>query len=227
MSKLPVYELFHSWQGEGCHAGRSAFFIRLHGCPLHCTWCDSAGTWHPEYVPPSVARMEVDELVARVRESKAPFVVVTGGEPAIHDLVPLCDALHAAGLKVHLETSGAFPLRGIFDWVTVSPKRAKAPLRESLACAHEWKLIVESPDGLAAWLAELAPLMRADRPVWLHPEWSRRADPAVLGAITDAVKRHGDPLRAGWQLHKLYRADERDSRAAVNVPLGGNPALGH
>ena len=99
---LPIHEQFYTFQGEGVHAGRAAYFIRTFGCPVHCHWCDSAGTWHPDYIPEKIERWSSQDLAAEVAKTKAEFVVVTGGEPAIHDLAPLVDALHANGQKVHL-----------------------------------------------------------------------------------------------------------------------------
>ena len=223
---LPIHEVFCSWQGEGCHVGRKAFFIRTYGCPLHCPWCDAAGTWHPDYIPEKVARVPEDDLVRQAVASGAPRVIITGGEPAIHDLNQLTLALHRAGLRVHLETSGAFPLRGRFDWITVSPKRARPALPEVLAASHELKLIIDTPEAIGEWWPRLRALGRWED-VWLHPEWSQRSNPAVLRAINDAVRQQGDPLRAGWQLHKCYRCDEEDPRSAKPAPLGWRPELGY
>ena len=217
--RYPIHELFHSWQGEGVHLGRSAFFIRTFGCPVHCPWCDSAGTWHPEYVPRPISRWEVDDLVAAARAERPDFVVLTGGEPAIHDLRPLTTALHAAGLRVHLETSGAFPLRGEFDWITLSPKRWRMPLAETLAAADELKLILERPEDFDYYWARIGEAVRAEH-VWLHPEWSQREEAPLLEFVTRLVRERGAPFRAGWQLHKLYRADALDARARPDASLG-------
>lgn len=220
----PVHEVFYSWQGEGCHTGRAAFFIRLFGCPIRCEWCDSAGTWHPKFVPRRVPRREAADLAAEAAKDRPEFVVITGGEPCVHDLAPLTGALRAHGLPAHLETSGAYPITGDIAWVTVSPKRAAPPLPESVSRASEFKLVADSPDAVGFWVDELAKLGRSEddpRPVWLHPEWSRREDPAILGAITAAVKSRRGPFRAGWQLHKNYRADAGDARSAPEVPPGG------
>jgi len=221
---LPIHEHFYSFQGEGLHAGRAAYFIRTFGCPVHCPWCDSAGTWHPDYIPEKNSRLEEHDLVAAASETKAEFVVVTGGEPAIHDLAPLVDALHAAGLKAHLGTSGAFPIKGEFDWVTLSPKRWKLPLEENLNRADEFKIIIDSTDAIKEYSSLIEP---GTRPVWLHPEWSMHKDPEVLNAITDWVKLHGAPYRAGWQMHKPYRADLLDPKSAKAAPLGGDLAKGY
>lgn len=221
----PVNETFLSWQGEGVHMGRKAFFIRLQGCPVKCTWCDSASTWHPQYVPKNIRKASPDELAKEAVESKPDFVVLTGGEPCVHDLVPLVNALKAVKLKVHLETCGAYEIPDGLDWVTVSPKWAKLPVAESLAKADEVKLIIEAADSAQKWTAAVGGAWLA-KSVWLHPEWSRRADSSILKAITDFVKANGAPYRAGWQVHKPYMADSLDARARPPAPLGGDPGLG-
>lgn len=228
--QLPVHEQFYTFQGEGVHAGRAAYFIRTFGCPVHCPWCDSAGTWHPDYIPKHIERLSAESLAAEVAQTKAEFTVITGGEPAIHDLGPLTDALHAVGQQTHLETSGAFPIRGEFDWITLSPKRWKLPLAENVARTDEFKIIVDTPVAISEYVNALTSLgaeLNAHSTVWLHPEWSQHNAPAVLDAITEWIKQHGAPFRAGWQLHKNYAADLKDVRSAPPAPLGGDPALGY
>jgi 7-carboxy-7-deazaguanine synthase len=229
--KYPVYERFYTWQGEGVHLGRAAYFIRLYGCPQACPWCDSAGTWHPEFRPEGVVLMDAQQLAETVgADSPAgALVVMTGGEPILFDLAPLTDALHLLGRRVHIETSGIAQLRGNIDWVTLSPKPfGQWPVPEVVARADEVKIIVHDVGDIQAGLETLAGL-RDDAVIWLHPEWSRarERDTGVLNAITDAVKR--DPrLRAGYQMHKLYRADELDLHSEKRlVPLGGNVELGY
>jgi organic radical activating enzyme len=220
---LPIHEQFYTFQGEGMHAGRAAYFIRTFGCPVHCPWCDSAGTWHPDYIPERVTRLEEEALVAAVAQTKAEFVVITGGEPTIHNLAPLVDALHAIGQKVHLETSGAFTILGDFDWITLSPKRWKLPRTENLARADEFKIIVDCVDAISEYTKVIGD---TERPIWLHPEWSKHNDATTLDAITEKVKAHGAPYRAGWQIHKHYAADLRDPGSAPAAPLGGDPNQG-
>ena len=230
---LPIHEVFAAFQGEGEHAGRPAFFIRTQGCPVHCDFCDSAGTWHPNHVPKRVGRRTVEELAETASEYRAAeFAVVTGGEPCIHNLEPLVVALHQAGLICHLETSGAFGITGAFDWVTVSPKMAPGvdigQVDLSLMKADEVKLIITKPEDVKMWLDRVAPHVPTGCEVWLHPEWGHRNDPAVLAAICGAVT--GGPYaglhgtirpRAGFQLHKLYNVDKMDKRSAAPAPLGG------
>jgi 7-carboxy-7-deazaguanine synthase len=229
--KYPVYERFYTWQGEGVHLGRAAYFIRLYGCPQACPWCDSAGTWHQDFRPAGVTLMGAEELAATVQldSPDGAFVVITGGEPVLFDLAPLVDALHALGRKVHIETSGIAELRGALDWVTLSPKPFGTwPTPHIVQRADEVKIIVHEVADIQAGLETLAGL-RPEAVIWLHPEWSkaRERDAAVLNAITDAVK--ADPrLRAGYQMHKLYRADELDVHSDKRlIPLGGNRELGY
>lgn len=227
----PVHEMFYTFQGEGSAMGLPAFFVRLFGCPIKCSFCDAAGTWHPQYVPPSVLKFSPSQILDAVQQAEASLVVITGGEPTIFDLEPLVSVLQEAGKEVHLETSGAFMIQGDFDWIVLSPKTAKPPIRDSVTRADEFKLIIEKPSdiGTATQLLTDTGAYKLDeesRNLWLHPEWGQRSNPHVLNAIIDKVK-HGDgPYRAGWQLHKLYLADARDSRSRPLVPLGGDLARG-
>lgn len=217
--------------------GKAAFFIRLYGCPLHCRWCDSAGTWHKDYIPEHIERWESKTLATAAFESGARICVVTGGEPCIHDLQPLTNALHAIGFRCHLETSGAFEITGEWDWVTVSPKdftvEAKPMKLTSANRANELKIIVDDPNVPFQWLAkfEASMVLRTCNPVyhgnvWLHPEWSQRENPLILSAISRAVKERPDIFRAGYQVHKLYRVDLEDARSRLAVPLGGDVTKG-
>ncbi len=228
--KYPLYEHFYTFQGEGVHLGRAAYFLRLYGCPQACPWCDSAGTWHPDYRPAQVQLLEASEI-AQLVEANSPkevFVVLTGGEPIMFDLKPLTQALHALGRKVHIETSGIRPLRGNLDWVTLSPKAfAEPPLPELVRRADEVKIIVHNPQDIQEGLETLQGL-RDDAVVWFNPEWSkaRDRDANILNLITETVKQH-PRYRAGVQMHKVYRADELDTNSVkALIPLGGNPTLG-
>ncbi len=198
----PVFETFHSWQGEGEHVGKSAFFIRLYGCPIRCEWCDSQETWKSS--EEKVRHVSAEALAQEAIDAHADFVVITGGEPAIHDLIPLCDALHAKNLRVHIETSGAFKIKANIDWMTLSPKIKKLPLEENLARADELKLIISKEEDLHFWAEKIRGTKA--KSIWLHPEWSHREDVKLLEAISAWVCKNGEPFRAGWQLHKLYGA---------------------
>lgn len=222
MKDLPLYERFHSWQGEGTHLGKSAFFIRLYGCPVQCPWCDSAGTWHPDNKPESIERVNILDLADEAFLSCPEIVVITGGEPAIHDLYALSQQLRSRNLPVHLETCGAYSVQGEMDWITVSPKWSALPIEESMERADELKIIVEDEGSISKW-CEVLSLKKLDVPVWLHPEWSRSKDQKVLESINHWVREFGFPFRAGFQLHKLYNADASDERSRPEESLSHLP----
>lgn len=144
---LPVVETFHSLQGEGFHAGRSAWFLRLAGCTVGCPWCDTKVSW-PAAAHPRRSLVELAAEGRQVAADGAAFAVITGGEPLHHDLGPLCDALELSGLPLHLETSGVDPLSGRFAWITLSPKRHRPPTAELLAACDELKVVVHEPADL-------------------------------------------------------------------------------
>jgi 7-carboxy-7-deazaguanine synthase len=223
VNELPVYERFHSWQGEGIHSGRSAFFIRLHGCPVHCPWCDSAGTWHPDHKPDHIDRLSPIQLAEEAFSSGCEFVVITGGEPAIHNLHDLTYELRIRNLPIHLETCGAYSIKGEMDWITLSPKNLAPPIDENLAVADEFKIIIEDKETIQNWLNQI-PFPDLGVPTWLHPEWSLSQDILLLSSINDWVKKHGAPYRAGFQMHKLYLADESDQRSKPTAALCDSPS---
>ena len=219
LAALPVVETFHSLQGEGLHAGRSAFFVRLAGCAVGCPWCDTKHSW-PEGVHP---RRPLAELAAEAREAAqagAAFVVVTGGEPLQHDLGPLCAALQEGtrsaerpeGLPLHLETSGVDPLSGSFGWITLSPKRHRLPSDALLAACHELKVVVHEADDLAFAEAMAAAASEARRAgsrgvasavgtepaLLLQPGW----DAAEGQALAVAFVRRNPRWRLSLQSHK-------------------------
>ena len=176
-------------------------------------------------MPDRIERFTAEELSEKALASGASFVVVTGGEPTIHDLSDLTAALHEKGLAVHLETSGSFEIQGDFDWITLSTKWQKLPLQASMDQASEFKLIVESSTSIEKWIHELG--FGGDRPVWLHPEWSQARNASLLESITQFVKQRGEPFRAGYQMHKLYKADLLDENSQKAAPLGGDPERGY
>lgn len=231
--KIPLYEHFSAFQGEGAHQGRAAYFLRTYACDVHCIWCDSAGTWHPDYRPEHLEYLTPKELamvpLGNARGSNNfSFVVITGGEPTLYDLTETVDALHSYGFMVHLETAGHREIRGDFDWVTLSPKPfGLPPLRSNIARADEIKIIVDSDVAVQEALTLIRPeVERSGADIWLHPEWGSRNDPAVIDSILEWVMR-GPPFRAGLQMHKFYMVDERDPNSVkAPIPLGGEEARG-
>src|ERR1044071_770938 len=98
---LPVMEHFYTIQGEGFHQGKAAYFVRLGGCDVGCVWCDVKESWQAGKHP----LMLVEDIVATINKTPAEIVVITGGEPLMHDLTELTAHLKAKGLRIHIETS--------------------------------------------------------------------------------------------------------------------------
>lgn len=179
---LPVMESFLSLQGEGFHQGTLAYFIRLAGCDVGCPWCDVKESWEIS----EDQKKTVDELVKEVSKSKAKVVIITGGEPLMHDLTMLTAALHKAGFNIHLETSGAYPLTGSFDWITLSPKKFKKALDKIYAHAHELKVVVTNKKDFE-WAESEAEKVNGKCLLFLQAEWDRREKqyPAIYSYIVE------------------------------------------
>ncbi len=191
---LPVMEAFHTIQGEGLYAGQAAHFIRLGGCDVGCTWCDVKESWEAGRHP----LKQVDALVAEAIGQPARIAVVTGGEPLMHDLGPLTQALREAGFRTHLETSGAHPFSGAWHHVCLSPKKFKPALPEAFERADELKVIVFNKHDLQ-WAEEQATKARPGCVLFLQPEWDKRD--AMLPLIVEHVKAH-PKWRISLQAHK-------------------------
>ncbi len=179
--KLPLVEEFYSIQGEGCHTGRAAYFIRIGGCDIGCSWCDTKYSWNADLHP----MVDIEAIVSNVVAAGADSVVVTGGEPLMWNLDPLCRLLKSKSIKTFLETSGAYPLTGIWDWITLSPKKGSPPVDEIWSSADELKVIVENGTDFEA--AEYySSRVREGCRLLLQPEWSRYNE--IISLITEYVK---------------------------------------
>ena len=184
----PVMEHFYTLQGEGLHTGKAAYFIRLGGCDVGCVWCDVKDSWDASKHPV----MTTEEIVATATQYDGRIAVITGGEPCMHNLGALCDALHAEGFATHIETSGAHPLSGALDWITLSPKKFKAPLEDCLAKASELKVVVFNKSDFE-WAEQYAAKVGSNCLLYLQPEWSKHDMMTPL--IIDYIKKHPE-----WQL---------------------------
>ena len=198
--EFPVMETFYSIQGEGFHAGTPAFFIRLGGCGVGCHWCDVKESWNAEDHPVQT----IDKIIFEAKASKAKTVIITGGEPLMYDLTGLTKTLRKENFKVHLETSGAYPLTGEWDWICLSPKKFKEPLPGIVSEADELKVIVYNKADFhfaeCSAVALFAALQGVVRPnLYLQPEWSRRE--VMLPLMVEYVKQNPE-WRISLQTHK-------------------------
>jgi len=192
---LPVMEAFYTLQGEGKFAGHAAYFIRLGGCDVGCVWCDVKESWNASLWPVlSIEKIVSDALVFPGR-----LVVITGGEPLLYDLGPLTQLLKSTGFSTHLETSGAYPFSGDFDWVCFSPKKFKKPDPSIYSVADELKVVVYHSSDLV-FAQEHATRVGSGCELRLQPEWSKASD--RLPELIDFIKSNPS-WKISLQTHKF------------------------
>lgn len=196
-SLLPLMEEFYTIQGEGFHSGRTAYFIRLGGCDVGCHWCDVKESWNAELHPLT----EVQTIVNNAKQHPAKAVVVTGGEPLLYNLNLLTSELHKLDIKTFIETSGAYPLSGKWDWICLSPKKFKAPLPEIMSKADELKIIIFNASDFE-WAEKHATGVSSSCKLYLQPEWSNANKMTPL--IVEYVKNH-PKWEISLQTHKYMR----------------------
>jgi organic radical activating enzyme len=194
---LPLMEEFYSLQGEGTQTGKAAWFIRIGGCDVGCSWCDVKESWNADLHPLTAT----DEIVKHASDCPAKAVVVTGGEPLQYNMDYLCGQLQQKGIKTFLETSGSEKLSGTWDWVCLSPKRNAPPSSDILELANELKVIVSNKEDLV-WAEKNASLVKPSCKLMLQPEWSKYNQ--MIQPIVDYILEN-----PGWtislQAHKFMR----------------------
>ena len=204
---LPVVECFHSLQGEGKHAGRSAYFIRLASCRVGCPWCDTKHSWNSEQHPHR-SLIDLSISAARAQKEGAAFVVITGGEPLHHNLDQLCNEIRKSTLNkenksipIHIETSGVDKLSGEPDWVTLSPKRHSPPRLDTLLSCQELKIVIQNEEDII-FARKIADLIKNNRKVqpqlFLQAGWDNKKGQELA---IKYVKNNPD-WRLSMQTHK-------------------------
>lgn len=193
-SFLPLVEDFFTLQGEGYHTGKAAYFIRIGGCDVGCSWCDSRFSWNPHIHP----MVSVDEIIEKVMKSGTNSVVVTGGEPLMWNLDYLCNQLKNNNINTFIETSGAYKLSGKWDWICLSPKKNMPPVNDICAVADELKVIIQDSNDFD-WAEKYRKMVNLDCRLFLQPEWSRFND--IIPEIVTYIKMNPD-WRISLQVHK-------------------------
>lgn len=192
---LPVMESFYTIQGEGINTGRAAYFIRLAGCDVGCVWCDVKDSWDAS----AHAKKSIETLVEEAKLFPAKLVVITGGEPLMYDLLPLTNLLRKEGFEIALETSGAYSLTGVWDWICVSPKKFKSPIPEVIKKADELKIIIYNKQDFE-WMQQMVALTKNECSLLLQPEYSKFD--SIVPEIIQYVKDH-PRFRISLQTHKV------------------------
>ena len=186
-------EAFYSLQGEGFYRGTAAYFIRLGGCDVGCHWCDVKESWEAERHPLVQTQAIADEALAHSKT-----IIITGGEPLMWNLNLLTQRLKAGGARTHIETSGAHPLSGEWDWICLSPKKIKRPVGDVLRRANELKMVIYNNNDFL-FAEEMAAEVNQECLLYLQPEWSKRDK--VIPKIVDYVLAHPQ-WKASLQMHK-------------------------
>jgi organic radical activating enzyme len=192
--QYPVMESFYTLQGEGYHQGKAAYFIRLGGCDVGCVWCDVKESWEAGKHP----LQTIDAMVTGASAFPGRMAVITGGEPLMHNLDALTAALHEAGFQTNIETSGAWPVSGNWDWICLSPKKFKAPLPEILPLANELKVVIYNKSDFE-WAEKYAAQVSPSCKLYLQPEWSKSS--TVTPLIIEYIKEN-PRWEFSLQLHK-------------------------
>ncbi|NMD01441.1 MAG: 7-carboxy-7-deazaguanine synthase QueE [Bacteroidales bacterium] len=196
-NQLPVVEEFYTLQGEGFYTGTAAYFVRLAGCDVGCHWCDSKPSW--QSFPHQW--IETQELAQRIVNNPSKHLVLTGGEPFLHDLTLLTSIIKKNGIITHIETSGTSNYSGDWDWISLSPKPWQPPLLEFYDKAHELKVIIQTPDDFK-WAEECALKASKNCQLFLQPEWS--VFNKITPIIVEYIKTHTQ-WRISIQSHKFMK----------------------
>ena len=192
-------ESFYSIQGEGTHSGKPSYFIRLAGCDVNCDWCDVKDSWDID----SSQYKSIDEIIDEINKFSTDLIIITGGEPLMHNLTDLTSALKNLGKKIHIETSGTHPVSGYFDWICFSPKKFKKPLDEFFKISNELKIII-SKDSDFSWAEYLLRQIKNKPELILQAEWSKSEiiNPKILDYIKSNPK-----WRISLQTHKYLHVE--------------------
>ena len=190
---LPLMEDFYTIQGEGYHTGTAAYFIRLGGCDVGCHWCDVKESWDADIHPVT----DVHDIAAKA-QALAKIIVVTGGEPLMYNLDSLTAELKLRNLRTHIETSGAYELTGKWDWICLSPKKAKLPKQSVYDKANELKVVIYNKHDFI-FAEEQAAKVNPNAILIMQPEWSKRDE--MTPQIVDYVMQNPQ-WRVGLQTHK-------------------------
>jgi 7-carboxy-7-deazaguanine synthase len=190
---LPLMEAFYTLQGEGYHKGSAAYFIRIGGCDVGCHWCDVKESWDAKLHPPT----EIKSIISEANKY-SDTIVITGGEPLMWNMEPLTNGLKAKGISIHIETSGAYPITGHWDWFCLSPKKNKLPTKEASARADELKVIIHNKDDFR-FAEEQAKHVGKDCVLYLQPEWSKRDK--MMPSMVDYVLQN-PKWKVSLQTHK-------------------------
>jgi organic radical activating enzyme len=190
-------EDFYTLQGEGFNMGKAAYFVRIGGCDVGCSWCDTKQSWNAKLFPP----IAVEDVINKAKNAPARTIVVTGGEPSLYPLDYFTERLRKEGVLTMVETSGAYELTGQWDWICLSPKKQSPPLQQNLDRADELKVIIQKEEDIK-WAEENAEKVAGNCHLFLQPEWSKKDE--IMGFLTEYVMKN-TKWTISLQAHKYMK----------------------
>ncbi|AER40481.1 MAG: 7-carboxy-7-deazaguanine synthase QueE [Flavobacteriales bacterium] len=194
---FPIKETFYSLQGEGHYFGIAAYFIRFGGCNIQCDWCDTKYSWKIK----KKDFLTISQIINNINNEKVKTIVITGGEPTMWDLSPLTRILKKKGYRIHVETSGSYPIdEKNIDWITLSPKKKKRPLEENYKKMNELKIIIDDESDFF-FAEEQALYAKKNNCIFiLQPEWKKTIK--IIPKIISYIKNH-PKWKISLQIHKI------------------------
>ncbi|WP_185866185.1 7-carboxy-7-deazaguanine synthase QueE [Blattabacterium cuenoti] len=196
---FPIKEFFYSIQGEGHYYGIAAYFIRFEGCNIKCDWCDTKESWEIKKNDFISIHKIIDNI--RNKNHTVKNIVITGGEPMMWDLYPLTKILKKKGYRIHVETSGSYPIKEKYmDWITISPKKIKLPLAENYKKTNELKIIISNEKDFLFAEEQAIHVKTTNCFLFLQPEWTHLVD--ILPKIISYIKKN-PKWRISLQIHKM------------------------
>lgn len=194
---FPIVEEFYSIQGEGFNTGKPAYFVRFGGCNISCGWCDIKESWDASKHP----KISIDDILNKIKAHKAHAVVITGGEPLMHNLTEICQKLHERGIERYLETSGTYELSGNWTWICLSPKQHHPPIDSIYNHANELKVVIDKRLNFS-WAESCAAKVSDSCHLYIQPEWG--AYNSIIAPIVEYIKEH-PRWRISLQSHKFMK----------------------
>lgn len=191
--KLPILEQFYTIQGEGEFTGAPAYFVRTSACDIGCPFCDVKESWEIN----EDHWQTIDSIYQNAKVSDT--VVVTGGEPFMHNWDTFCSHFKKNNLQLHVETSGAYSFSGQWDWITLSPKKRKMPVNDFWEKADELKVVISRKNDFK-FAEECAEKVNDKASLFLQPEWDN--SDKILPEIIAYVKKN-TKWKISLQTHKF------------------------
>jgi 7-carboxy-7-deazaguanine synthase len=198
---MKIVEIFWSLQGEGKNQGKPCQFIRLAGCNLHCTWCDT------EYARTGGREMSADAIIEQVWRKNPPYICITGGEPLLQgaELEPLLASLSRKGILIDIETNGTIDFTGLQPYASIcmdvkcpsSGEQSDLSLLDRIRPQDSVKFVV-GDDADCRYACEVMNSHQITGEIFFNPVAG-----SDYSAIVDFILANNLPVRFQLQLHKI------------------------